>query len=360
MPRVLHGCDFFLKYTAALAAGMSRNGVDAMLLTRSHDFEFGNVSGAMLRSVADQTGGAFPHLTLPGRARDLSPVAVRELRAQVRRFRPDVVHLQDSVASDPRLLVVAGARPRRYALTLHDPVPHPGDATPSGWKRRLRSALVRSAALVFVHAESLAAETRRIHSPRGPVVVVPHGAGPATAQPLPASPSLLFFGRVSHYKGLDVLLDAMPSVWAAMPDVGLTVAGHGHYPAHPLLDDGRVTVRRGYVPDSDVPGLFGAASLVVLPYRQASQSGVGSEARQHGRPLIVTEAGGLPELVTPETGRVVPPETPTALAASVLELLSDRERLERMAAAAAAASGEVADWDRVAALTVVAYQRHLT
>jgi alpha-maltose-1-phosphate synthase len=358
--RVLLGCDFFLKYTAALTAGLAREGADVALLSRDHDFEYGGVPGAMCRGVRATLPEGVPHLMLAGRVRHLAQIPqLLHARARARRFAPEVVHLQDSVANDPRLFFASGARLGRFALTVHDPTPHPGDAPQSAWKRLTRRFLIRTAGLIFVHAETLAAETRQVYSPRAPVVVVPHGLQPAVWTEPPAEPTLLFFGRVSHYKGLDVLLDAMPLIWESRPDVRLTVAGRGDYPDHRILDDRRVTVTRDYVVDAEANAMFERASAVVLPYRQASQSGVGSQGRRHGRALIVTDVGGLPELVTPETGSVVAPEDPVGLASAALEMLSDPERVGAMGRAAAELARNGADWDSVARLTLEAYRRHL-
>jgi glycosyltransferase involved in cell wall biosynthesis len=219
--------------------------------------------------------------------------------------------------------------------------------------------LIRGAGLLFAHADKLADDLRRRYSPRAPVVVVPHGAGPARRSPLPARPSLLFFGRMSFYKGLDVLLDAMPLIWRAKPDVTLTVAGEGELPAHPVLADQRIEVEARHVPEAEIPALFAAASCVVLPYREASQSGVGSLAKQYGRAVVASSVGGLPQLVGPGHGRLVPPDDVHALAQAVVELLGDPVLLEEMGAAAAAALDNGTGWRQVAEATVDAYERLL-
>jgi glycosyltransferase involved in cell wall biosynthesis len=358
--RVLLVCDFFLKYTAALAAGLDGAGADVALISRDHDFEFGGAPGSMRREVAAVLPPRVPHLRLAGRVRDLGAWGdARRVRGHAKRFGAAVVHVQDSVANDPRLALVSGAAPRRFALTLHDPTLHPGDRPHGAAKRSLRKWLIRAAGLIFVHAEALEQELRDVYRPRAPVVVIPHGSHVGDPTPLPESPSLLFFGRVSYYKGLDVLLDAMPLLWQSRPEVRLTIAGRGVYPDHPVLGDSRVTVRAEYIPDTELPSLFSGASCVVLPYRQASQSGVGSHAREFGRALVVSAVGGLPELVTPETGRLVQPGDPAELAATCAELLADRDRLQAMGSAAAELASASAGWDTVARLTLEAYRRHL-
>jgi glycosyltransferase involved in cell wall biosynthesis len=358
-PRVLLACDWFVKYTVGLAVGLAELGCETGLLTRDHDGEFGGEPGAMRSFIAAELGDGVPHLELSGRVSDPRRLGsvVRLRRATVRRG-ADVVHLQDSVANDPRLAIAAGIPPRRYALTVHDPVPHPGDAVAAGTTRTARRLLRRRAGLVFVHSEELREELLATGDTKAPIEVVPHGVSAPDPAPLPQRPALLFFGRISHYKGLDVLLDAMPALWERDPELRLTVAGHGEMPDHPLLADPRIEVRFEHVPEEALPGLFAAATCLVLPYRQASQSGVGSLAREHGRPVVATRVGGLPELITPEWGRLVAPEDPAALAAAIAEVVWTPGLADSMGRAAAESVGE-SDWGGVAAKTLAAYRAHL-
>jgi glycosyltransferase involved in cell wall biosynthesis len=358
-PRVLLACEWFVKYTAGLARGLADVGCEVTLLTRDHDLEFGGRQGAMREFVAETLGGKVEHLELGGRFRDLSRLPeVVHLRGVCRRRRPDVIHIQDSLTHDMRLAVAAGFPWRRYAVTVHDPAPHPGDPQPPARIRLVRRSLRRRADLVFVHSAVLGKELREAGEVRGAVEVVPHGFGEAAATPLPADPSLLFFGRISHYKGLDTLFDAMPIVWERLPGVTLTVAGSGEVPEHRILADPRLRLRAEHVPEDAVSGLFAAATCVVLPYRQASQSGVGSEAKQYGRAIVATEVGGLPELVGRDCGRLVAPEDPRALAAAIVEVVST-PGLAAELGQAAAASVAGAGWSSVAERTVDAYRRYL-
>jgi len=360
MPRVLLVCDWFVKYTAGLARGLADLGCEVKLVTRDHDKEFGGEAGAMRSFVRETLDGEAEHLELKGRVRE--PAAVGDLvrrRAACRRWQPDLVHVQDLLTNDPRLALVGGVPWHPYALTVHDPRPHPGDAQPSRMARVLRRSLRRRADLVFAHSEVLADELVGTGDVKGPVVVVPHGVSESAITPLPSREALLFFGRISHYKGLDVLLDAMPLVWERRPDVILTIAGEGEPPDHPRLADSRIDLLREHVPEAAVSQLFQAATCAVLPYRQASQSGVGSEAKRFGRAIVATSVGGLPELVTPDCGRLVPPEDAPALADAILEVLETpglAEALGRNAAAAVQGAG----WQNVAQATIEAYRRYLS
>ena len=359
-PRVLLACEWFVKYSAGLTRGLVDAGCEAMLLTRDHDLEFGNVPGAMHEFVAMTLGGKARHLELTGRVRDLGRLRdVVRLRRLGKRWGPDVVHIQDSLTHDLRIAVAAGYPWKRYALTVHDPTPHPGDPQPSARILLARRRLRRGAELIFVHSEALAEELRATGDVRGAVEVVPLPfVGEAEIEPLPDAPSLLFFGRISHYKGLDTLLEAMPSVWERVPEASLTIAGDGPLPDSPALADPRLTLRHGHIPEEDVAGLFAACSCVVLPYRQASQSGVGSAAKQYGRAIVATDVGGLPDLVDPSCGRLVPPEDPAALAEAMVEVLATPGLAAAMGDRAAATVAE-SSWTSVSAKTLAAYREYL-
>jgi glycosyltransferase involved in cell wall biosynthesis len=360
-PRVLLACEWFVRYTAGLARGLADNGCDVTLLSRDHDFEFGDVPGAMQAYVDHRFGGHGRQIALHGRVRDVRGLRrMAAARRAVGSWDPEFVHIQDSLTHDLRLAVAGGYPWKRFALTVHDPTSHPGDTLPNARILQVRRLLRRQASVIFVHSDSLAAEMHDTGDVRGAVEVIPHPLhGEVAMEPVPAAPSMLFFGRISHYKGLDTLLEALPLVWQELPEATLTVAGHGDLPESPLWDDPRIDLRFEHVPEAAVPALFAAARCVVLPYRQASQSGVGSQALQYGRASVVTEVGGLPEALAPGAGRLVPPEDPAALAAALIEVLRTPGLAEEMGEAAAAA-GRASTWERVAATTLDAYRRHLT
>ena len=149
---------------------------------------------------------------------------------------------------------------------------------------------------------------------------------------------LLFFGLVRHYKGVDVLLEAMGRT-ATSPH--LVIAGEW-YEDRKTADDlirgtalhERVHLEDRYIPDDRVALYFSAADAVVQPYRSATQSGVVQTAFHFGCPVIVTGVGGLPEVVThEEDALVVAPEDPDALAAAI-DRLDDAVLLDRLATGA--------------------------
>ncbi|MEO0558035.1 MAG: glycosyltransferase [Bacteroidota bacterium] len=145
----------------------------------------------------------------------------------------------------------------------------------------------------------------------------------------PEKPLFLFFGFIRRYKGLHVLLDAMPSVVDRQPDARLVVAGEFYADedeiraqAVPLGD--AVRLDTDYIPDDRVALYFSAADAVVQPYVTATQSGVAQIAFHFGRPVITTDVGGLAEIVPDgEAGLVVPPEAPAELANAMVRFIEE-------------------------------------
>jgi glycosyltransferase involved in cell wall biosynthesis len=350
-------CDSLLKYTAALARGLADAGAEVKLLGRDHGLEFGGDAAAMREYVAETLDGTVEHLILPGRVRQ--PEHWRRtvaLRRHLRRFSPDVVHYQETVVNDPRLLFAAPPARGRTAFTVHDPVSRL--AHEPGWQRALKARLLKRSSLIFVHAEALREQMIAEQGIRAPIAVIPHGISTPRVRPLPATPTLLAFGRIQPYKGLDVLFDAMPSVWSDAPETLLKVVGEGRLPEHAVLSDPRVEVRNDYFPESEIPDLFSDSTAVVLPYREASQSGVGSLAKEYGRAVVASDVGGLAELVG-DAGMVVPPSSAEALSGALLELLGTPGLAEDLGRRAAASVEGSAGWIDVARQTLDAYRAYL-
>ena len=169
------------------------------------------------------------------------------------------------------------------------------------------------------------------------------------------APVLLFFGYVRHYKGLDLLLQALPHVVAQEPTLHVVVAGYFYEPleryqqlAERLGIARNITFHAGYVPSEQVTALFCAADGVVLPYRAATQSGVVPMAFAYGVPVIVTPVGALSEMVQHNvTGWIANTASPEALADALTAWLANRERWSAMRSSIEAARSN-ASWERFA------------
>ncbi len=143
-------------------------------------------------------------------------------------------------------------------------------------------------------------------------------------------PVVLFFGFVRRYKGLRHLLKALPAVREQMP-VRLLVVGEFWEDARPYHDlvrqlglNAAVQFYSEYVPNEELAVYFSAADVVVLPYLEATQSGVAQIALGFETPVIATSVGGMPETIEDgRTGLIVPPGDSAALSHAILRYFQD-------------------------------------
>ena len=145
-------------------------------------------------------------------------------------------------------------------------------------------------------------------------------------------PVILFFGFIRRYKGLHVLLDSMAEVAKQLPDIQLLVAGECYEDEAAYVKkisdnhlEANIHFHTDYIPGDQVKNYFCAADLVVQPYLSATQSGVAQIAYHFERPLIVTDVGGLAELVPHEVaGLVIPPDDANALSMAIIRFFKER------------------------------------
>ncbi|HPR31208.1 MAG TPA: glycosyltransferase [Prolixibacteraceae bacterium] len=142
---------------------------------------------------------------------------------------------------------------------------------------------------------------------------------------------LLFFGFIRDYKGLDLLLAALPEIVHTLPDVRLLVAGEfygNEKKYHQLMDKLNVKefidLHTEYIPEHEVNRYFCAADLVTQPYKSATQSGVTQIGFHFHKPMLVTRVGGLAEIIHDgQTGYVVPPD-PGSIARAVIDFYTHK------------------------------------
>jgi len=173
----------------------------------------------------------------------------------------------------------------------------------------------------------------------------------------PANRIILLFGAIRPYKGIDTALKAFAKVHPEIPEARLLIAGRlweqwGYY--EQLIDDlgigDYIKTHLRYIPSDEVFKFFAASDLVILPYHHFdSQSGVGSTAISFRKPMIVTNVGGLPELVVDQR-YVVPPNDPETLASTIVDCLKNPDQLDKMTAGAKEVAEAMA-WTTIAKKT---------
>lgn len=191
----------------------------------------------------------------------------------------------------------------------------------------------------------------------------PEGVAEFRAARVRPGEKLIFFaGRLEYEKGVQTVLDALPSVMDAVP-VRFVVAGVGTH-----MDALRAHARRdgiadrveflGFVPDDDLRLWYAAADLAVVPSLYEPFGMVALETMASGTPCIAADTGGLRELVVHgETGLRFEPGDPASLAAAVLRILTDRRLDKRLVVDARRMLNDQFSWPSIAARTVDVYER---
>lgn len=205
-------------------------------------------------------------------------------------------------------------------------------------KRARILASTRAAAAVTAVSQPLADRLEAAGVPRHKLHVIPNGVDTTRFSPrerfasrrtlgLDDSPLVVCVSRLSHEKGVDILIDAVRSLHASMPAVRVAVVGEGA--EHEALerriaDSGLIGVVRlvGVVPHEAVPTWMSAADVVCMPSRREGHPNAAMEALACGRPLVASRAGALTTLVTAARGITVAPGDPEALGGALAAALS--------------------------------------
>ncbi len=297
------------------------------------------------------------------------------LLARLARYPPDGLHVQWTV--DPRLDLPAWRRLRRRGVpivyTVHNLLPHAARAGDAARFGRLYHAADR----VIVHARRSASRlAERFGLPASRIAVAPHGAlledQPALDRVAarrrlglpPDLPLVLFAGLIEPYKGLGDLIAAFGGLVRSVPAARLVVAGRPNEPFEPYratlaaqgLND-RVHLDLRYLPSADLAAYLCAADVVALPYRDATSSGLLTAAWRFGRPVVATDVGDLAELVADgESGLLVPPSNPPALAEALARALGNPALAARLGERGRRQSLTDQSWARAAERTVDVYR----
>ena len=294
----------------------------------------------------------------------VNPFSWLRARRVIRRTNPDVVIFAYWMSfMAPCFGTIAarlGRNVRRIGL-IHNLIPH----EPNLLDKLLPSCFVRRMDGFITLSRAVADDVGKLSADsQARIAVTPHPLYDHYGALLPVADArralgleadaryVLFFGLVRAYKGLDLLLDALADDRLSGADVRLIVAGEFYDDEQPYRErieslglSDRVVLFNYFIPDAQVSLYFSAADIVCQPYRSATQSGVTQIAYHFCRPMLVTDVGGLAEIVphspvgqTPSpdvVGYVVSPAS-----AAIADALVDFYQYNRGAAFAEAAARE--------------------
>lgn len=290
-------------------------------------------------------------------------LGILEILKYINNFKPDVIHIQSGDFWLCFILPILKKYP--IIATVHDPKLHFGE-------ERLYAKFIAYITRMYtnqtiVHGEELKKTMiKEYEIDKETVHVISHGDYSfykkwerKSIQEM--NNNILFFGRIWPYKGLDYLIKAQPLITKEIPDAKIVIAGKGEdFKKYENLMTNRdaFIVYNQFIPDETVAELFQKASIVVLPYAEATQSGIISIAYAFKKPVVATNVGSIPEVVDDgKTGYLVPPKNPERLAEAILKLLQNKEERKKMGENAYEKMKREMCWDDIARKTIEVYKK---
>jgi glycosyltransferase involved in cell wall biosynthesis len=355
-------------YTAEIANAVAENADVTVIGSKGIPFEYFSENVAIIK-LFDELSFSMNHLhKLISLQSFRALLSFRKIKI-INEINPDVIHITTPLIPPLAFYMYINRLDRKYPVvyTKH------GLHSNSGFFKKVFEEYVLnifekilSFKKIVVHTqldrEELLA-TRKLDDCR--VVVIPHGTYSFFRQyemDLPVEENtLLFFGNIRPYKGLNVFLDAVPIIAKRIPNLRVIIAGEGDLTPYlhqmEVCDSSMFELHNEFVPDNLVASFFQRSALIVLPYSEMSgMSGVLNIAYAFGKPVVVSDVGGLDEMVeNGRTGLLVPPKDPQALADAIIQLLAD-PNLKEMMEKNVEQKAKGLSWSSIAGKTVEMYR----
>jgi glycosyltransferase involved in cell wall biosynthesis len=288
------------------------------------------ISSSVFTAAGRSIGQPNLSRTLPALAR---LPAERSQLARAVAQRGTIVHVTMTSPADALLLPTKAQTNVPVVVTIHDHERHLGE------KNRLLDFIDER---IFAKADHIATLSRVVYDgvrrrrPSVPVHLVENGLATRTTRGLPArpgflgrTPRLLFVGRIHAYKGVDLLLDALSLLRASGRGIRCTIAGSGDTApyADKLAALDEVQLINRWLTDQEVEGLLAEHDILVLPYLEATQSGVAVDAQWAAMPAIATPVGALVDQFRHGETALIAPDVSTKSLAETIGKLTSNERL---------------------------------
>lgn len=309
-------------------------------------------------------------LKLPSRSlHDFSCLKIiRQFCSEARDLQPDVIHFNGDSAQHPVFHYFLQKYPSVYSI--HDYEPHSGESNAYHRikNRFFKHYLFEVSQALIVHSH-YSREIILKKSKLDPSTLFVTYFAPFnyyynyTEKPVREEfPTILFFGRISPYKGIRYFCEAIPEIHRKFPYTRFVVLGRGtfDFDIQYYIDRYPLSVINAYIDNQTLADHIRKASLTILPYTDATQSGVIMTSFTFDKPVIATRVGGLPEVIQEgETGVLVEPKDPVDIAEKLCNLLDQPERIREMQHRVATMKLRTdipyANWENVANETLKAY-----
>lgn len=263
------------------------------------------------------------------------------------------------------LISSASQKKGGHLIGIHDVIPHSGEARNRLLYQLFMHFSSKGKNRVFFFSEYSKLCFEKIYNPAKRVFYAPFG--PLHVYNIFRSGNvkeeddlILFLGRISEYKGLDYLIRAVRLLNSERLKFKLIIAGIGKIKnMHEIKDIKNIELINRYILNTELCELYQKAAFAILPYTDATQSGVVMTSYAFNKPLIASNVGGIPETVKDGiTGLLVPPRDPAALSAAMRELLQNPGKRRKMSENIPEFITEHGyDWGTIAKQTIASYRQ---
>lgn len=326
-------------FTERLADELLKQGHDVRIETYSLQYPKLLFPGKTQLSTEENTSRIPIRVSL----NSINPLSWLRLGSRLRKMQPDIVIFKFWIPFMAPALGSVARMIRKNKITkciglAHNVLPHEKGFT----DRFLARYFIRAMDGFLVLSESVKKDLDGFGFKK-PVRISPHPLYDHFGKPMDRVSALkklgmdtdwnylLFFGFIREYKGLDLALKALASAKLKGLRIKLIVAGEFYSDSKPYFDLvkllgilDRVIFQSDFIPDRLVPAYFSAADLILQPYKDATQSGVTQIAYHFNKPILVTNVGGLPELVPHQKAGYVSSLDPEEIASDILDFYNQK------------------------------------
>lgn len=330
-------------FNTALCRNLAGAGHEASIISFSLQYPSFLFPGSTQTEPGDPPEG----ITINPLINSINPFSWVRTARRINRISPDLVvihHWMPFISMSLGAIIRRLGKSRDYPViaVCHNVIPHEKQA---GWKLLSRYLLKKCDGFVVLSRSVL--DDLKMFSSSNHKVFVPHPVYDIFGQAVereeaarylgldPGGRYLLFFGLIRKYKGLDLLLKAFARVKDRFGDLRLIIAGEfygGREDSLELISElqlgDRILLRDQFIPAGEVKYYFSIADLVVQPYRSATQSGISQIAYHFGVPMLVTDVGGLSEIVPDQKVGYVVPVNDEAIADAIIDFFNNGRAIE--------------------------------